>query len=100
MAKKKKHRCAPVDQALHREAIRLRSMTDKQLVEGFHRAAEPGIAPSASLCPQEGRDADGTTGSPLAIQRLLDALAEGKCKGIKGGIAHRVAQFAVEMGLV
>ena len=34
-----------------------------------------------------------------AVQALLTALAEGKCKGIKSGIAYKVAQLAAEMGL-
>ena len=33
-------------QAIHEEAVRLRRMTDRQLVEQFHRAAEPEMAAS------------------------------------------------------
>lgn len=41
MAKKKNCRRTPAEQVLHREAVRLCSMTDRRLVEQFHRAAEP-----------------------------------------------------------
>lgn len=40
------------------------------------------------------------TGNTSAVQALLTALSEGKCKGIKGATAYKVAQFAAEMGLV
>ena len=42
-------------------------------------------------CP---RDLIGRIGSGLS------ALSEGKCKGIKGATAYKVAQFAAEMGLI
>ena len=34
------------------------------------------------------------------VQKLLNALAEGRVKGIKSGIAYKVAQLAEEMGLI
>lgn len=100
MGKKRKCRYTPEEQALHKEAVRLRNMTDKQLVEEFHRSADPGIITSARQRPQESRETGGATKDTSAIQRLLDALARGECRGIKGGIAHKVAQFAAERGLV
>ena len=100
MAKKRKSRYTPEEQTLHKEAVRLRNMTGKQLVEEFHRSADPGIITSARQRPQESSEAEGATGDTSAVQRLLDALARGECRGIKGGIAHKVAQFAAERGLI
>ena len=99
MSKKKNCRRTPAEQALHREAVRLRNMTDKQLVEEFHRAAEPEMATSARSVAQDGAEGDTPIGNTSAVQALLTALSEGKCKGIKSGIAYKVAQLAAEMGL-
>lgn len=100
MSRKKNCRRTPEEQALHREAVRLRSMTDKQLVEQFHRAAEPEMAVSAPSVAQAGAEDTTPIGNTSAVQTLLTALSEGKCKGIKGATAYKVAQFAAEMRLV
>lgn len=88
------------EQAVHEEAERLRSMSDKQLVEEFHRAAVPEAPSDRPDVPQDGAEAAGATGDTSAVEKLLTALAEGKCKGIKSGFAYKVAQLAEEMGLV
>ena len=49
---------------------------------------------------QGGAEADTPIGNTSAVQTLLTALSEGKCKGVKGATAYKVAQFAAEMGLV
>lgn len=100
MGKKKNCRRTPAEQAIHEEAVRLRRMTDKQLVEQFHRAAEPEMAASGPSVAQAGAEAAGPIGNTSTVQALLTALAEGKCKGIKSGIAYKVAQLAEEMGLI
>jgi len=86
--------------AVHEEAVRLRRMSDKQLVEEFHRAAEPETPPKASCVAQAASGEDAAIENTSAVETLLNALAEGKCKGIKGATAYKVAQFAAEMGLV
>lgn len=100
MSKKRKCRMTPEELALHEEAVRLRKMTDKQLVEEFHRAAEPDMVVRAPEVLQDGTEGVTPTEDITDVQKLLSALAEGKCKGIKGGIAYKVAQLATEMGLV
>lgn len=100
MSKKRSCRRTQAEQAIHEEAVRLRRMTDRQLVEQFHRAAEPEMAASVPSVAQDGVEADTPIGNTSALQRLLTALSEGKCKGIKGATAYKVAQFAAEMGLV
>lgn len=99
MSKKTKRNRAPEDNALHREACRIRSMPDKQLVEQFHRAAEPEMPVEGPSMAQTASDETGATGDTSAVQRLLCALAEGKCKGVKGATAYKVSQLAKEMGL-
>lgn len=85
----------PAERAIHEEAVRLRRMTDKQLVEQFHRASDLGMDAGAPSLEQIGTE----TGNH-SVQQLLTALSEGKCKGIKSGIAYKVAQFAAEEGLI
>lgn len=100
MARKKNCRRTPEEQAIHREAVRLRSMTDRQLVERFHRAAEPEMNAKPPRIAQDGPEAAGATRDTNALMTLLDALAEGRCKGIKGGTAFKVSEFAKELGLL
>lgn len=100
MSKKKSCRRTPAEQAIHEEAVRLRKMTDRQLVEQFHRAAEPEMAASVPSVAQDGAEVATPIGNTSAVQTLLEALSEGKCKGVKGATAYKVAQFAAEMGLV
>ena len=85
---KKRNRTAE-EKAIHEEAVRLRKMTDRQLVEEFHRAAEPEVSLSSS---HEAQDE--------AIEKLLSALSDGECKGIKGATAYKITQFATEKGLI
>ena len=91
MSKKRNCRRTPEEQAIHDEAVRLRKMTDQQLVSKFRRAT---IREERSICTSE--DADDISG----VQMLIQALGDGKRKGIKNGIACRVAQFAAELGLL
>lgn len=92
---KKRNRTAE-EKAIHEEAVRLRKMTDRQLVEEFHRAAEPEVSLSPS-CEAEAADPNENTS---AIEKLLSALSDGECKGIKGATAYKITQFATEKGLI
>lgn len=87
MAKKGKNRTTAEDAALHDEVVRLRKMTDRQLVEEFHRAAEP-----AEINVRKVK-ADG-------VATLLAALEEGRVKGVKSATTYKIATLAREMGLV
>lgn len=100
MSKKRKCRYTPEEAALHKEASRLRRMTDKQLVEEFHRAAEPEMAFRGPSVAQDGAEAGGPIGNTSDIEKLLHALADGKCKRIGSGTVYRIATLAQEMGLI
>lgn len=99
MSKKRKCRYTPEELALHKEAVRLRNMTDRQLVEEFHRAAETDIPLSAPLVGQAATEEAHPIGTS-EVERLISAISEGKCKGIKSAGAYKIAQLAAEMGLM
>lgn len=100
MSKKRKCRYTVEELAIHEEAVRLRKMTDRQLVEEFHRAADTDCVAKRRSTSQEGAEKAGSENDAPAIEKLLAALAEGRCKGIKSGIAYKVTQLAAEMGLI
>lgn len=100
MSKKRKCRYTAEEQAIHEEAVRLRKMTDKQLVEEFHRAADTEICVRTPTEPQAAPDEAEVKKNTSDVEKLLSALSEGKAKGIKSGIAYKVAQLAEEMGLI
>lgn len=96
---KKRNRTAE-EKAIHEETVRLRKMTDRQLVEEFHRAAEPEVSLSSSHEAQDEAEAADPNENTSAIEKLLSALSDGECKGIKGATAYKITQFATEKGLI
>lgn len=100
MSKKRKCRYTQDELSIHAEATRLRRMTDKQLVEEFHRAAEPEMDAEAPRMAQEARGDSGAEKDTNPLETLLCELEEGKCKGIKSGTIYKLKTFATEMGLM
>lgn len=100
MSKKRKCRYTTEELAIHEEAVRLRKMTDRQLVEEFHRAADTEVAVRVPDVAQNGENEADPNKNTSAVEKLLSALSDGKCKGIKGATAYKIAQFAAEMGLI
>lgn len=96
---KKRNRTAE-EKAIHEEAVRLRKMTDRQLVEEFHRAAEPEVSLSSSHEVQDEPEVTDPNENTSAIEKLLSALSDGECKGIKGATAYKITKFATEKGLI
>ena len=90
---KKRNRTAE-EKAIHEEAVRLRKMTDRQLVE------EPEVSLSSSCEAQDEPEAADHNENTSAIEKLLSALSDGECKGIKGATAYKITQFATEKGLI
>ncbi len=93
MSKKRKYRMTSEEIAVHEEAVRLRRMTDKQLIEAFNCST----GAQAATTPANDQQEDNNT-SP--IETLLQGLSEGKCRGIGGATAYKVSQFAAELGLI
>ena len=100
MAKKRKCRYTAEELAIHEEAVRLRKMTDKQLVTEFHRAGEQETPPNAPDVLPISSDSNEAEENTNGVKKLLEALAEGRCKGIKSGYTYKIAQLAEEMGLI
>ena len=69
MGKKKNCRRTPAEQAIHEEAVRLRRMTDRQLVEQFHRAAEPEMAASVPSVSPSWVNTAASTASSGAVRQ-------------------------------
>lgn len=90
MSKKRKCRYTPEEVSIHEEAVRLRKMTDAQLVEAFQNASR---TPSCAETREAKKD-------PSSIEKLLEGLANGECKGIKGGLAYKIGEYAKEKGLI
>lgn len=97
MAKKRNCRRTEEELNIHKEALRLRKMTDSQLVEAFRNAGEAaGRTDVAQDVSEENNPTENTNG----VQKLLNELAEGKCKGIKGATVYKISEFATELGLL
>lgn len=100
MSKKRKCRMTTEELAIHEEAVRLRKMTDRQLVETYHRAAEEETAVSPSLVGEGAMNGDTPNENTSDVQKLLNAILDGKCKGMASVAAYKIAQLATEMGLM
>ncbi len=79
---KRNCRMTPEERSTHERAVRLRKMTDAQLVAAFDSAG--GKAP-----PPDTR-----------LERLIEGLAAGEVKGIRGATLYKVVEYAKERGLV
>ena len=84
MSKTRNCRYTDEERAVHAEAVRLRKMTDRQLVEEVRAAKKTATPPEPDN----------------RLERLLSGLAAGECKGVKGAIAYRVQEYAKERGLI
>lgn len=89
MAKKRKCRMTEEELIIHEEAVRLRKMTDRQLVEAFRNA------PRAFSELTEAEPINHTN----AVTMLLEGLTRGDCRGVKGATAYKIAEYAAEKGL-
>lgn len=72
----------PDERAQHAEAVRLRKMTDFQLVNTFRAASGQQPEPDTRL------------------EQLIEGLAAGEVKGIKGGTVYKIEAYARERGFI
>lgn len=79
---KKNGKMTPEERAQHAEAVRLRKMTDYQLVNAFRAVNDQTPEPDARL------------------ERLIEGLAAGEVKGIKGGTVYKIEAYARERGFI
>ena len=69
------------ERRIHEEAVRLRKMTDAQLVEALPPAAPEAVA-------------------DVRLENLLAGLEAGECKGVKGATVYKITEFARERGYI
>lgn len=100
MSKKRKCRYTAEELTIHEKAVRLRKMTDRQLVEEFYRAAGTEMSVRVPDVAQGGENKVDPKENASSVEKLLSALSDGKCKGIKGATAYKIVEFAAEMGLI
>lgn len=97
MPKKRKCRFTQEELNVHEMAVKLRKMTDQQLVNAFNEARN---APQMPSEVQDGSAGTKSTNNVGDVRRLLNALSEGRCKGIAKGTVYKLTEFAEEMGLI
>lgn len=90
MSKKRKCRYTPEELAIHEEAVKLRKMTDEQLVMAFRGVQRR--SPAVSETPTQ-KDTNG-------VKKLIEGLSRGECVGVKGATAYKITEYASEMGLI
>ena len=69
------------ERAIHKEAVRLRKMTDTQLVEAFQTATAPTV-------------------TDRRLETLIEELEAGAVKRIASGTVFKIAAYAKERGLL
>lgn len=93
MAKKRKCRYTKEELRIHEKAVRLRKMTDMQLVGAFEEAQQAATAPTVAQVGANGNDTSD-------VEKLLQALSDGKCKGVAGATCYKIMEFAKGLGLI
>jgi len=80
-AKLAKRSCkrTPEERAVHDEAVRLRKMTDTQLVAAFGAVRD---------------------GQDDRLETLIAGIEAGEVKGVKGGTAYKIVEYAKDRGLL
>lgn len=97
MAKKRKCRYTKEELRIHEKAVRLRKMTDAQLVSAFEEAQQAATAPTVAQDGVNGTDPKNDTSD---VEKLLQALSDGKCKGVAGATCYKIMEFAKGLGLI
>ena len=72
----------PEELEIHKRAVKLRKMTDSQLVKAFEENNEH--SPS----------------NIDIVETILKGLESGECKGIKGCLAQRIRDYVSEKGFI
>ena len=100
----KRNRQTAEEAAIHTEAVRLRKMTDAQLValvkEGRERRKPTDASQKLAEAPQASAETLGRAKSQAGVKTLLEALEAGRCKGVKGATTYKIAEMAKELRLV
>lgn len=99
MAKKRKCRYTPEELRIHEQAVRLRKLTDAQLVEEFNKTKQNVLTESHREL-ETVEKASNIGNDTEAINILLQAISDGKCKGVRSKTAYKIEELAKELGLI
>ena len=99
MAKKRKCKYTPEELRIHEQAVRIRKLTDAQIVEAFNNAHQ-NTPENCPRIPQNGMETEKATNNTDAINKLLQAISDGQCKGVKSKTAYKIEELAKELGLL
>ena len=80
---KKNFKMTDEERDIHNQAVKLRKMTDVQLIAAFRAAANEARASSGD-----------------SVRKLIEGLERGDCKGVKGATAYKISEYAAEIGLI
>ena len=94
----KKRSCRRTDEerSVHEQAIRVRKMTDAQLVEHLGHIREEGYAAGYA-------EAEQTAPTPVpgkSVAAFIEELATGECSGVKSATLYKLTEFARERGYI
>lgn len=98
--KKRKCRMTKEETSIHEEAVKLRKMTDHQLVTAFRLAGDREMPLRKQEVAQGDTKKTGAKKNTPEVKMLLDAISEGKIKGVGGATSYKIAEYAREMGLI
>lgn len=93
--KKRKCRMTAGERDLHEQAIRVRKMTDQQLVDHLQHIRDDAYAAGYAEAQ--------TTSSPTSEKTLtgfIEELSNGRCKGVKSATAFKIEEFARTAGYI
>lgn len=101
MGKKRKCRLTAEELEIHETAVKLRKMSDAQLVAEYRVSyGKRRLAEKAALLAQEEAEQQNTLKNTNGVKKLLNALSDGKCEAVTQECAEAIRQLAREMRLI
>lgn len=95
--KKKSCRMTDSERSIHDAAVRVRKMTDAQLVEHIEHLKKTAYAAGYDEASKVQAD---TGAAGKTVGALIEQLNAGACKGIRGATAYKIAEFARNEGYI
>ena len=101
MGKKRKCRMDREELYIHDEAVRLRKMTDRQLVGAFRMATEDHRVGAKTMeKPKEAPKSPEAKKDTTGLEKVIQGISEGKVKGIGRVTSYKIAEYAREIGVL
>lgn len=95
--KKRSCRMTEEERSLHEQAVRLRKMTDEQLIEHINYLREEAYTAGYAEAERQ-RPTSPATGKTL--EHFIEELSAGACKGVKSATAYKIEEFARAQGYI